>query len=281
MIEVINPGVYTSIQDGVRKGYRHFGVPCSGFMDEYSAGFANALLGFEAEAPLIEVAHSGLELKFHESTVIVLCGADVKALVNSKRISLNRLSSIKAGTSLKIESCSRGVWTYLGIGGTLMVEQTLGSASQFNSITRSARLSRGDHIPFQSAQYSGVHHSRLKHRKDQLFKKQIEVFKGPEFDLLTEDDREVIFGSSFTLKPQSNRMAYTFKKDLSAHTHSILTSPVLPGTMQWTPSGKMFCLMRDAQTTGGYPRILQLKEEDISALAQKQSGEEIKFKLIR
>ena len=35
--------------------------------------------------------------------------------------------------------------------------------------------------------------------------------------------------------------------------------------------------MRDCQTTGGYPRILQLSEKGIQVLAQKLPGEKIKF----
>jgi len=38
--------------------------------------------------------------------------------------------------------------------------------------------------------------------------------------------------------------------------------------------------MRDCQTTGGYPRVLQLKESSINVLAQKYTGKSITFKLI-
>jgi allophanate hydrolase subunit 2 len=60
----------------------------------------------------------------------------------------------------------------------------------------------------------------------------------------------------------------------------MLSCPVYPGTVQLTPSGKMIVLMRDAQVTGGYPRILQLSEYAIAVLAQKQPGDKIRFKLV-
>ena len=71
------------------------------------------------------------------------------------------------------------------------------------------------------------------------------------------------------------RLNEPIKNDLP----SMLTSAVLPGTVQLTPSGKLIILMQDAQVTGGYPRVLQLMERSISRLAQKLSDEEVKFEL--
>ena len=74
-------------------------------------------------------------------------------------------------------------------------------------------------------------------------------------------------------------MAYqlieTFENDLKP----IITSAVLPGTVQLTPSGKLIVLMRDCQTTGGYPRVLQLKALALDVLAQKFTGNNIEFVL--
>jgi allophanate hydrolase subunit 2 len=54
----------------------------------------------------------------------------------------------------------------------------------------------------------------------------------------------------------------------------------MPGTIQLTPGGQLIILMRDCQTTGGYPRILQLSEKSINVLAQKRLGEFVQFELI-
>ena len=60
----------------------------------------------------------------------------------------------------------------------------------------------------------------------------------------------------------------------------MITSATLPGTVQLTPKGKLIILMRDGQTTGGYPRIMQLSAAAISVLAQKKFGDVISFKLL-
>ena len=72
----------------------------------------------------------------------------------------------------------------------------------------------------------------------------------------------------------------SFTELITGHSHSMLTSGTLPGTVQLTPAGRMIILMKDGQTTGGYPRILQLSEESISVLAQKKYGDGLKFKLV-
>ena len=55
MIKVIEPGLYSSIQDHGRFGYRNIGVPYSGFMDHESAGIANKIVGNNESEPLIEI----------------------------------------------------------------------------------------------------------------------------------------------------------------------------------------------------------------------------------
>ena len=82
-----------------------------------------------------------------------------------------------------------------------------------------------------------------------------------------------------TVSSESNRMAYILKGWEGFSAQEIITAPVRPGTVQLTPSGQCLVLMRDAQTTGGYPRILQLSEKAINMLAQKQTGTQIAFKL--
>ena len=75
-------------------------------------------------------------------------------------------------------------------------------------------------------------------------------------------------------------MAYQLSPLFDNDLKSILTGPVLPGTVQLTPSGKLIVLMRDCQTTGGYPRVLQLTESAINLLSQKKEKDKIVFKLV-
>ncbi len=74
-------------------------------------------------------------------------------------------------------------------------------------------------------------------------------------------------------------MAIQLQEVLQNKLQSIVTGPVIPGTVQLTPSGKLIVLMKDCQTTGGYPRILQLSEVAINKIAQKVLGDKVKLTL--
>ena len=75
-------------------------------------------------------------------------------------------------------------------------------------------------------------------------------------------------------------MAYQFDETLNNSLQGIMTSLVLPGTIQVTPSGNLIVLMRDCQITGGYPRVLQLNESSVNRLSQLFTGDKISFKFV-
>ena len=105
-------------------------------------------------------------------------------------------------------------------------------------------------------------------------------FEGPEFNLFSSEEQDKITNCVYAVSNKNNRMGYQLEEEVLKHTISMITNPVLPGTIQLIPSGQLIILMKDAQTTGGYPRIFQLTELSIAILAQKKSGDKINFKLI-
>ena len=74
-------------------------------------------------------------------------------------------------------------------------------------------------------------------------------------------------------------MAYLLKGLEVASPKEIISAPVQPGTVQLTPSGQCIVLMRDAQTTGGYARVLQLSERAMHRLSQRRGGDLVQFKI--
>jgi allophanate hydrolase subunit 2 len=75
-------------------------------------------------------------------------------------------------------------------------------------------------------------------------------------------------------------MAIQLNEKLYNQINPIITSPVLPGTIQLTPNGTLIVLMRDCQTTGGYPRILQLDERSINTISQYKKDSSFYFSSI-
>ncbi len=281
MIKIISTGLQTSVQDLGRYGYRYLGVPTSGVMDRRSAVLANHLLGNDAGAPLIEFGHQGPVLKFLDDTEIAITGAGFNPSVSGELYPLNKRLFIEKGSVMNFGLASSGVWAYLAVRGGFLVDKILHSSSFHPTV--SPQLS----IQKETVLETGFFETKLKRKNAVLrissdyFKQQeIEVYKGPEFESLNEELQMELLDNTYTISGQSNRMATVLNHNLKISAPEIITSAVQPGTVQLTPSGKMMVLMRDAQTTGGYARILQFTDEAVSILSQIKVGSAVDLKLI-
>lgn len=281
MIKVLKPGIYTTIQDLGRFGYRNQGVPVSGSMDSISAGFANGLLNNNANDALIEITLVGPELLFTDSTNIVLTGAEMSPLLNDEPIQNFRVYKVIEGDVLSFGELKRGLRCYLAVHGGLDSETVLNSKSFYEDITSRWCLKKNDVLFFKSGTNEIENHeSSIKNMSPFYVTDKLEVFKGPDFDLFSLREQEKILSGDYTVSKDNNRMGYQIEELSVEHNKSIITAPVLPGTIQLTPAGKLIILLKDAQTTGGYPRVLQLTEKSISILAQKNVGDKLHFNLV-
>lgn len=280
MIEVLHPGLHTSVQDNGRFGYRNFGVPLSGYMDHISAEFGNALLNNKKEAAVLEITLLGPKLLFKTSTNIVITGAELSPKINNIPISNYKIYAVQSKDVVSFGKLIKGTRAYMAVLGGFNTPTVLNSKSFYSGITKNAVLRKNDIIPIQEVDKLKLNQKGFVNNKIQFYEtNQIEVFKGPEFELFSAVEMQKIIESTFTVSPQNNRMGYRLEEITVSHKKSIITSPVLPGTVQLTPSGQLIILMKDAQTTGGYPRIFQLTEKSIAILAQKRAGEAINFSI--
>lgn len=280
MVKVIKSGFYSTIQDFGRIGYQHLGVPYSGVMDCYSASIGNAILGNNKYAAVIEMTMVGATLQFNCNTNICITGADMSPKINSNAIKLCKAISVKSGDVLSFGKANYGFRSYLAVSGGFKAEVVMKSRSMYKGITNAFVLKKNDGLPISSTTLSISKNASIKVTKNHFTSKIIEVFKGPEFAFLSNEQQEKMLSKSFTISKENNRMAYQLNESLANNLQPIITSSVLPGTVQLTPSGKLIILMKDCQTTGGYPRILQLKEGSVDILAQKFTGQSISFNLL-
>ena len=276
MIKVIQPGLFTTIQDGGRHGYRNIGIPTSGFMDQESARAANKIVDNDMEESLIEITLKGPTLLFNNNCTISITGGDFNPLINGMPIKMYESINVKLGDTLKINNTKNGARCYLAIAGGIDVKSIFGSKSFLSSITESYYLRKGDEIKISDNSNNKI----LKKNKLKFkLNRSMDVFKGPEFNLLSIKVKNILFENEFTIRSNS-RMAYNLDEKAQIGIKSIISSPVMPGSVQLTPSGKMIILHRDCQTIGGYPRILQLDTNSLNNLSQLKSNDKIKFSLI-
>lgn len=277
-IEVLQPGLFSSIQDLGRFGFQKFGVPQSGVMDRYAMRICNLILGNPENASVLEITMQGPKLKFNSQTSICISGADLSPELNDISIAQNEMIEVSEGDILKFGRRRSGFRSYIGILGGFQTEELMASRSWYEGLTNDFRLKKGMKLAFSSElSLNPETHSSIKIDTEYLNSEEIEVYPGPEFENLSAEQQEFLFNSQFKTDENSNRMAVQLKENFSNQLKPIITGPVMPGTVQLTPSGKIIILMRDCQTTGGYPRILQLSEKGIQVLSQKLPGEKIRF----
>ena len=276
MIKVISKGLYTTIQDKGRFGYRNIGVPSSGYMDSESAETANLIINNPKDNPLIEATLIGPTLEFKKSAVICITGGEFSPTLNDIKISSYSAIEVNKGDILKINNSSIGSRCYISIQGTIISDTILGSKSFYHQITNSNIIEDGNIFLFKKN--IRTLEQKYTHKKFEL-NKTINVFRGPEFKCLSKESINTLFNEEFSIGI-NNRMAYNLLEKIQDGVNSIISSGVIPGTVQLTPSGNIIILHRDSQTTGGYPRILQLNEKSLNDLAQLRTGDKIRFKLL-
>ena len=272
-------GLHTSIQDMGRYGYRKYGVPVSGSMDQNSAIRANLLVGNDAHAPVVEITVVGPTIVFNANVNIAIVGADLSPKLDKKSIPLNTRLIVHEGQTLEFGKCKLGIRAYLAVASELDVEKIMKSTSQYPQITSESKITDGLEIRLKNNRFLDGVSASIKVDKKYFNEKVLEVFPGPEYNLLQEEQLKSIFEQTWTVGP-NNRMGYQLVNELMpGHTREIITTQVIPGTIQLTPAGKLLALMRDAQVTGGYPRVLQLTELSINILAQKTERTKLQFKI--
>ncbi len=278
MLKVLKSGFFVTIQDLGRFGYRDIGVPVSGVMDQISVKKANKLLDNKPEAAVMEIAMTGPTLLFESPTYICLSGAYLSPTLNNKPIENNKVIKVLRGDILSYGRLEEGFRSYLAVKGGFKTKKVLGSYSQYFPVTENKCLKDGNEVVFDETVSFDPLLSGIK-MENHLKLADLEVYRGPEFELLTDQQLASLFSKPFTVSKANNRMAYQLSELIAGHKESMLTSGTLPGTVQLTPAGRLIILMKDGQTTGGYPRILQLSETSICVLAQKKFGDSISFTL--
>lgn len=281
MVKIISSGFHVSIQDLGRIGYGSFGVPTSGAMDMYSAKLANSLLNNNENDAVLEITFGACKLQFDSDCTICITGADFSAVINNNKVALNTKLQLKKGSILSFGKRIYGVRIYIAITKGFQTKVVLGSRSLYKGITQESLIKKGMVLPVISNQkrlYKSFASVKIDH--NHFNSENIECYKGPEFDLLSKTQKTQLLNTIFTISSNNNRMGYKLEEPVDNIFPSMLTSAVLSGTIQLTPSGKLIILMRDCQVTGGYPRILQLTENAINKLGQKTTSDKIQFVII-
>jgi len=282
VLKILRKGLYCALQDVGRFGYRHVGIPCSGAMDRHSFIYSNYQLGNNLNAAQLEIYGQGAVFLVLLDCILYLAGAEVVFTVDGLIKQTSDPIAVFSGQELCIKRVVLGTRLYIAVKGGFYNTPVMESISTLEG-THLRPLEK-DHIIFKENDNICKKSSSVGIRKLKIDKSgKIPVLPGPEFHLLDKYSILDLTSKRFGISESSDRMGYRLLGNplKNIQVKDILTSAVMPGTVQLTPDGQLIILMRECQTTGGYPRILQLEEWGISQLAQRSPGDDVVFNITK
>jgi len=280
---VIRPGMLTSIQDLGRWGLQSRGVPVAGPMDEYSHRLANRLAGNPEDASALEITLMGPELQFDAAVVCVVAGATFGLAVGDSPAPMHAPFEVPPGVRLRFGPRTAGTRATLAVRGGFDAERVFGSAAT-SLIAKMGplggrALKAGDILPLGHAVSSPASTPRGFPLSLPAGGARLRVIPGPQAEMFTARAFETLYGSRFTITPQSNRMGYRLEGPRLEHSGSadILSDATAIGSLQVPASGQPIMLMADRQTTGGYPKIATVISADLPIAGQLAPGDWVEF----
>jgi antagonist of KipI len=288
-VRVIHPGVFTTVQDLGRHGYRVQGVVTGGAMDTVAHQVTNWLAGNDGSLATLEVTMGGLQLLFETDTWIAVGSYGCTVILNNEPAGCWRPLQVSAGSILQLHYEGNGCRSYIAIHGGWDVPVLLNSRSTYLPARwggyEGRALLKGDVLQAgSSAGFAGTQ-SRWSVALSALptcsHHPVVRVLQGPEWKWFSKNSRQQFITEALPVLPQSNRMGYRLQAAMQREQlQELLSTAVSPGTIQALPDGNLVLLMNDAPATGGYPRIAQVITPDLPLCAQLVSGNTLRFETI-
>ncbi len=284
VFQVTKPGMFTTIQDRGRYGYLRYGVPVSGAMDQFSLTAANCLVSNDSNSACIETTLIGPELQALAKTQIAVTGGQCSPMINSYDVPMWRTLNVESGDIISFGRMKSGCRAYLAIRGGIEVPVILGSRStyvrgKFGGL-EGRQLKTGDIIETANASFVKAEYL-LSEKLVPQFEQNIctHVILGPQTEMFTEKGLKTLLSEPYKVTPESDRMGYRLEGSPIEHKAKadIISDALLSGAIQVPKSGKPILIMRDAQTTGGYPKIAVTITSDLCTLGQARPNDEVNF----
>lgn len=294
-IEVIKPGVQTTIQDYPgRIGYWNVGIPPSGPMDNYAFRLGNKILGNDEGATALEITLVGPELKFNCECIIALTGAPSRMLINGVAMPQWCAIRVKAGSTLSIESTVSGLRTYLCFKGGLVAEEYLDSYSTFTlgkfGGHKGKALEKGDTLNLYKNN-TDTPCEVIDNELVPVYKNtwNLRVIYGPQGapDFFTKDDIDMFFSTEWEIHYNSSRTGVRLigpkpkwaRKDggeAGLHPSNLHDNPYAVGSIDFT--GDMPVILGpDGPSLGGFVCPATIIQADLWKMGQLKPGDKIRF----
>lgn len=282
----LKPGLQTSIQDLGRSGKMHFGINQSGAIDSLSLKLANWLVGNPLNAACLELTLVGPTIKFKVSTSIAICGAEFDIYHNGDLVFNDETIQVCKGDVLEFDKLRSGARAYLAVAGKLKCEKQFGSYSTHLMANfgghQGRQIKTGDKIKVKDPELRDVKTLDKKLRLKYVGNYLIRFTEGVESEFFSQDAQQLFIRSEYKISADSNRMGLRLVgQPISTQIDKqIVSSGLVPGTIQIPSSGLPIITGVDGQTIGGYPRIGNVISADLPLLGQLKAGDKINWQFV-
>jgi antagonist of KipI len=312
VIEVLDGGMQTTIQDGGRPGYLARGIPPAGAQDFYSLALANLLVGNELTPPPLsrkapgaaglEMLMKGVKLRFHDDAVMALSGADMGAKLEGKDVPRFEPVAVPAGSELHLGVARQGARGYLAVAGGIDVPPVLGSRATYVRGSQGGlegrALRKGDRLSLlpASADLQSLSARRLPAELPAVADEPrvIRVVLGPQDFMFTEKGIETFLTAEWKLSPVSDRMGMRLigpplelhprpsylSRDAGAGPADIVDDVIPVGGIQVPGGIEPIVMGVENPTAGGYAKVATVISADLGKMGQLKPGEMLTFRAV-
>jgi antagonist of KipI len=284
VLRVREPGLFTTIQDLGRPGAVSAGVQPGGAMDRFAHAAANLLVGNDPGHATMECTFSGPQLIAEHACLIAITGADFDPHINGAPVHAWTSLFLSAGDSLTFGARRSGARIYIAVAGGIEADRWLGSLSTNVMAARGGKQGRqlrsGDTISVAGEpRKPAVSGRRVPEELRPAYGDHtLQAIAGPHVKRLSAEGRALLFGSTYRLSRDADRMGYRLEgPQLAMSGDELLSFGLVPGAVQVPQSGQPILLMADHQTAGGYPVVATVVSASLPVAAQLLPGDELRF----
>jgi len=286
-IQVLAPGLLTTVQDLGRQGFGTMGVSPSGAADALSLRIGNLLVGNPAHAAALEMTLLGGAFQFPQGGVLALTGSDFGATLDEKPVELWTSFEARPGQILRLGPTRSGARCYLCVRGGILVKDFLGSASTHLLSGLGGHegraLRKGDELKIGELSTSFRKRTLARKALERLRpRKVLRVTPGPQSDWFPASAQQTFYANTYRVAEESNRMGLRLDgPPIPEGAHGeMISEGVSLGAIQIAAGGLPIILFVEQQTTGGYAKIANVISSDLASLGQLRPRDEIRFERV-
>lgn len=290
-ITVLRAGPLTTVQDLGRSAQRQAGVSVGGALDPHAARVANLLVGNSESAALLEIGPGKTPIRFHDERVIAWCGGEFRLRIGETDLPAGRAALVRPDEELAIDPPARGCRAWLAFSGGIDLPPVLGSRAtdlrgEFGGL-EGRSLRDGDELPLGISSQPRHSFGRIacwgapaEWARTATPDPTLRVTRGLEWPDFTAAAQTAFFRETFKVSTKLDRMAARLEgPELRRRSATeLLSTAVVPGTIQVPNDGQPILLLGDCQTIGGYPKIAHVITVDLGIAAQLRPNDSVRFK---